>query len=198
MLRVPSREPTLPSQHTSQRGLLADPDLLTPAHDSIMLWVDANLDSVVRELVPNEHFGINLTAAGHLPIPAHLQDCIPDPVLRVGRPTWEQPILRGGQYVIGFVDMKVVVERSRPFVDDGEWRVGFQRETVFIEAKSSIRSLGEVIRQVRLYQEYAEGTYAIASPDTRFRSVLESQGIGFIPVPIGSLSPVTDQMSFDL
>ena len=49
-----------------------------------------------------------------------------------------------------------------------------------VEVKPAIRSLGEVIRQIRMYQAHCSGKYYVCCPDDRFKSALASQGIGFI------------------
>ena len=60
------------------------------------------------------------------------------------------------------------------------WHCEPRIESVIFEAKTSIRSLGELIRQIRLYQEYRKGHYIVVSPDDRFAEVLRGQGIQFI------------------
>jgi len=58
-------------------------------------------------------------------------------------------------------------------------------ETFLFEVKPSIKSLGEVIRQVRMYQKYErEGRYFIVCPDARFQEKLREQGIGFVKYPL--------------
>jgi hypothetical protein len=53
-----------------------------------------------------------------------------------------------------------------------------------IEVKPEIRSLGEVIRQIRMYESHCpDAKFYICCPDPRFKPALESQGIGFIQSP---------------
>ena len=52
---------------------------------------------------------------------------------------------------------------------------------VNFEAKGSIRSAGEILRQIRLYQQHdAAARYAVVSPDTRFADILRDQGVAFV------------------
>jgi hypothetical protein len=53
-------------------------------------------------------------------------------------------------------------------------------EFIAFEVKSFIPSLGDVIRQVRHYQAHLPITYVIVSPDVRFRSQIEAQGVRFL------------------
>ena len=57
-----------------------DPELKTPRHDEIMIWLNENIQSILKEL-------------GHPP--AHK-----------GRIEWEKPVM-DGSYIIGFVDLAV-------------------------------------------------------------------------------------------
>jgi hypothetical protein len=62
--------------------------------------------------------------------------------------------------------------------------VGFAKETIInFEIKSSIPSIGELIRQIRMYQTYQKGRYVVVSPDARWERMLDSQRIGFIACP---------------
>lgn len=78
---------------------------------------------------------------------------------------WEQPIMSGAnnQYCIGFVDMWLPQCR------------------ICVEVKSKIDSAGELIRQIRMYEQYVRhvDSFVVVSPDDRFKSALESQGILF-------------------
>jgi len=50
---------------------------------------------------------------------------------------------------------------------------------VYFEVKATLSSAGELIRQIRMYQEYVQGEWVVVSPDNRHRGLLESQGILF-------------------
>lgn len=54
----------------------------------------------------------------------------------------------------------------------------------YFEVKPSIPSVGELIRQLRMYQTYTGSTeWFVVSPDDRCESILKAQGFGFIKVP---------------
>jgi len=56
----------------------------------------------------------------------------------------------------------------------GHWNVN-------VEVKPKIRSFGETLRQINTYRSYTKNdTFVIYSPDTRFKSAFESQGIIFV------------------
>ncbi len=109
---------------------------------------------------------------------------------------WEKPILSNNYkstYTIGFVDM--VVRYSTPShiaryntktesVDFVVEQSDAQELTAYFEVKPSVPSLGEVIRQVRMYQTHTgDASWFIVSPDDRFAEQLRDQGIGFVKVP---------------
>lgn len=125
-----------------QRFGFRDDDLKKPDHDTMMLWLDANAEQVVKDLFGDKTYPT--------------------------RKVWEYPVMSGvsKQYCIGFVDMLIHC--------DGIWC------DVAVEIKTSIPSLGELIRQIRMYQQYLKKIpFVIISPDDRFQSALESQGIKF-------------------
>lgn len=130
---------------------------------------------------------------------------------------WEAPVMTRGDYMVGFVDMQVTVEAPELFMTDDTaialdavtakrahedlpaqaledaipadpFGVSMVRElTVNIEVKTKIPSLGELIRQIRMYQQYLgvrdEHRFVVVSPDARFREAIERQGILFWGCP---------------
>lgn len=84
---------------------------------------------------------------------------------------WEYQVSTRSDFLVGFVDMMVHTDKG----------------TYFFEVKPSVRSAGEVIRQVRLYQKYLRGKFFIVSPDSRFAPILEEQGIGFLEFDDGGV-----------
>lgn len=124
-----------------------------------------------------------LSSASGFPHPGEVPPRPPCKVLDV---KWEFPI-RNGQYVIGFIDLCVIVNKAELWLDgvDGAtiapcWKVGFDHTNLFFEVKPSIRSLGELMRQINLYRAYEHSQFFVVSPDDRFRPQLETQGIRFV------------------
>ncbi len=108
---------------------------------------------------------------------------------------WEKPIVSESartSYTIGFVDMVVKYAKPKHFMNynnesqSADFSVVQSGScgTVYFEVKPSIPSLGEVIRQIRMYQTYTGADlWFIVSPDDRFAEQLRGQGIGFVKVP---------------
>lgn len=123
--------------------------------------------------------------------------------------TWEQPVMNG-KFMVGFVDMAVLAENpylclcnrsngyprdpwefsvaawERDPMGDGAplWTTRSLQRSFLFEVKPSISSLGEVIRQIRMYEAYEENaTFLVVCPDSRFQSPLAAQGIGFVQCP---------------
>ena len=138
-----------------QRFLFDDADLTTPQHDQIMLWFDANARRLLAPWIPVERAA--------------------DPTFRLVT-EWEVPVMnRNNGYVHGFLDMRVEVWVA----DDGD---GYWNR-FHIEVKSTIPSLGELVRQLKLYQQYLgpqPGQFIIVSPDVRYAAKLRELGFGFI------------------
>lgn len=193
----------------AQRFGFQDPELKTQKHDELMIWLDgavadligridgireyeSKLDSLVQQYGDYRAYGNHFDEK---PIPDDMKmvvDAYPLGVTirRVTEKTWEKPVMNGN-FMVGFVDMLVVyaVERDNvrlsPRWTGQKYGItshseGAQFKFAF-EVKPSIPSAGELIRQIRMYQPFTHGVrWFIVSPDTRFRSVIEGQGIGFI------------------
>jgi hypothetical protein len=92
-------------------------------------------------------------------------------ITKMSRVVWEKPI-RSDKYTVGFVDLWA------EFIPEDSYT-----ECLNFEVKSSIPSLGELIRQITFYQQYCEhreGRFVVVSPDARWQRQLASQGIGFV------------------
>lgn len=75
---------------------------------------------------------------------------------------------RGGYPPIGYIDMVFLGDRDCPLF--------------MLEVKSYIKSITETVRQINKHKEFLPSgvPYYVASPDDRFKEILESQGIGFL------------------
>lgn len=100
--------------------------------------------------------------------------------------TWEHPV-KNGNFLIGFVDMFVSISIPYHLELRNEmsflpyWDIKDTKKIIIFEVKSVIPSLGEVIRQIRMYEAFvSQAKFIVVSPDNRFESALKSQGIGFI------------------
>jgi hypothetical protein len=78
----------------------------------------------------------------------------------------EDPVCNDNKYIIGYVDVMIICP--------GE------RKAICVEVKPMIKSFGETLRQINTYKKYRSTNYVIYSPDTRFKTAFESQGVKFI------------------
>ncbi len=178
-----------------QRFGFQDPDLKTSLHDCIMVWLDTEITSgrvaprrIERTWTAQEVEQARQTGYRHLlDVP---KDPWPNvPQLRVYSTVWEHPIMTGRDFIVGFVDLIAYFDVPCLKIEQGKWGTGFTRETWAFEVKGTIESVGELIRQIRLYQSYnldlrqRFAKWVVVSPDTRFQSVLEGQGIAFLKAP---------------
>jgi hypothetical protein len=98
----------------------------------------------------------------------------PPPITLPGFPTcaapltkWEHPIITGNSYTVGFIDLMVTYQHPRltynEYWDASEWRewnfewtILWCQRRVFFEVKTAIPSLGELLRQLTLYQSHSQ------------------------------------------
>ena len=200
-----------------ERFGFADPDLKTPKHDAIMLWLDAEMPTVLAQLfgapaweykscldnsyyrdyrseIPTDGFEGELEAM-RARINADL-GIASVPHRKIVK-TWERPIVdraHSKAYTIGFADM--LVTWADQVVACNFRRLGYKTweyvssevnyghtRGAYFEVKPSIPSLGELIRQLRMYQTYTQDApWVVVSPDTRFADQLRAQGFNFVAV----------------
>lgn len=196
------------SQTLAQRFGFSDPDLTSPKHDALLIWLDENIENILRKrigeierkfykrefkssyphIVDKEELDkFNLTGLDQSPLE--------NTVFQFDK-IWEQPVLNGN-YTVGFCDMKVDLSISRKnakvYLSTQNHNIDeisqyYEEYIHWFEIKPEIRSLGELIRQLRMYQSYTEGTWYVVSPDIRFKSMIEGQGFYFIEAPKEILS----------
>lgn len=192
------------SQTLQQRFGFQDTELSTPKHDELMLWLDAWVDTNLPSLFIQQYDEVLIEkrdSYNRCEIdPMHIEEfylrfgqheeSIPKIIVNLKRKRWEHPIV-DRSYTIGFADMLVLAEGYwHPLCYSMETKnlslVYYHDARLYFEVKPTIPSLGEVIRQVRMYQTYTTGgsyvRWHIVSPDTRFKSQIEAQGIGFVEV----------------
>jgi hypothetical protein len=97
---------------------------------------------------------------------------------KVTRCTWEYPISNKG-FVVGYWDVRLDLRGESTNV------IFPSKRCVLVEIKTSIPSLGELVRQLRLYEyhtsvEAIERLTLVVSPDDRWASQLQSQGFAFL------------------
>lgn len=198
-----------------ERFGFSDPDLKTPKHDAIMLWLDGEIRNVLATAFSPEWvldwgtsspLSIQGTARSLMArMAVDMRQQILESLNLPAQPgrtiwaKWESPIM-DRTFTIGFADMQVKWRDERVYCD---FSVSYPKEEVtylssslssgqgdervaYFEVKPSVPSVGELIRQLRMYQTYTgNAKWFVVSPDARFRSVIEGQGFGFVLVPEG-------------
>jgi hypothetical protein len=166
-----------------------DPDLKTPQHDALMTWLTDNVQNHprVKQWAEKKWSKAALVVA-----------------IDATKKEWERPIKKAGYGVVGFIDLRVEVTLRQLIIEttpgcdrssvvcvvDGKtvYRSDMPYFALNIEVKPSIRSVGDVIRQVNLYKQYSDTlhdeSFFVASPDARFATIFEAQDIGFIQLPL--------------
>lgn len=201
-------------------AMISDPEVKTPEHDAIMIWLDANIEGILQKrFCPNYDQKHWTEKYLDQVFGEYCKDCeewarrdskferryemrqvLPEPPplgrVTVHRKRWEVPVKRE-QYVVGFVDMQVEFSHGKHLYisnsSDDPWGVREDRYVCNIEVKPTIASVGELVRQINLYREYLRGIYVVASPDDRWIDVLKSQSISFITCP--NMHKPADQLS---
>lgn len=241
------------AQTLQQRFGFQDDDLLTPAHDQIMIDVDANLDRIISAqffiptwptktiakwtsffdaarqdtLIKLEKDILRLRAdlaaresesdywlqwtTQQLDAAQQKYDSFSaweglttppkKPDLEIIDSIWEHPVQSKTQYIIGFVDLQTIWTDYELTVSwkgskhhnpngiqvtilDNEtmpiWYISDKLLTLNIEVKTTIPSVGELLRQIRMYKVHLPGRYMIISPDDRFRDQIQAQGLYFV------------------
>lgn len=172
-----------PKDTTLQERMgFSDPDLSSPMHDRMVVWLMEHRASVGKKFlgaVKPYHYADEEESPGMAEaLLAAALPYDPKPIVEVERP------ICSGKFVIGFID--VVISKREPLCRYKkssneiviEWGQGPER--MFIEVKPTIASFGEVMRQIKHYQSFENSIhtkYAIFSPDHRFKAHFEDQGI---------------------
>ena len=145
--------------HLEKLGF-SETDKKDSKHDVIQKWTYENIEKVIAETVMSKN---------------------PHPY-KITTNKWEHQVMHtNGNYkmIVGYIDILVSIRGKFYFNDTKEYEEF--TKNVFIEVKTQIPSLGELIRQMRAYQAYGDrfNSYLIVSPDDRHTKVLNEQGFWF-------------------
>lgn len=138
----------------------SDTDKKDSKHDIIQTWTYDNIEKIIAESVMHNN---------------------PHPY-KITTKKWEHQVMHiNGDYrmIVGYIDILVRIQGKFYFNDTKKYED--TSRNVFIEVKTQVPSLGELIRQMRAYQVY-EGLqtyYLIVSPDDRHKKILVEQGFCF-------------------
>jgi hypothetical protein len=120
-----------------------------------------------------------------------------NPILKVRKKVWESPVVSEqykSKYTVGFLDMEVeadiaslvVGHLSEDHYDNDligeslpQWYVSSNDRPLHLcfEVKTELPNLGELFRQIRLYQQYKGGHYVVICPDDSEKDLLREQGV---------------------
>jgi len=145
--------------HLEKLGF-SETDKKDSKHDVIQKWTYENIEKVISETIMCEN---------------------PHPYEIISN-KWEHQIMHENGYyrmIVGYIDIMAQIQGKFYLNDTKEYE--FINKKVFIEVKTQIPSLGELIRQMRAYQAYGDRftSYLIVSPDDRHTKVLNEQGFWF-------------------
>lgn len=193
-----------PKAQTLQMRLgFLDEDRKNPTHDEIAKWLYRIVDSQLANWVGYSEewdeedviFGKQMGYYGKPKQEAKTKsdvlklDIPPKPCLEIVSKTMEKGMKNGKDYLVGFVDFVVCYKIPQLCFtsntgDLSDWP---EKETVFFEIKASkIGSLGELLRQIRMYQGCTSRKdrkrWFVVAPDANPEDIqiLREQGIGFI------------------
>ena len=133
-----------------------DSDKKTPEHDKIQTWVYENARTIIDELFVKGRFDYAIL-----------------------KNEWEYQVVTynyQSKYIVGFVDIAVIIEKSDEKGDD------YLRPRIFIEVKTKIPSLGELLRQIKVYKTYLNNknqAFVVVSPDDSYANILKKQDVFF-------------------
>ena len=148
--------------HLEKLGF-SETDKKKPTHDIIQTWVYNNIEPIIKENIFFNH---------KYPY-------------KIIRNKWEHEIFNSNnnyKLLIGFVDIMVEVYGEFEYYHDREILKDNMSKKIYIEVKTEIPSLGELIRQMRAYQAYtisSDSYYMVISPDDRHTKILNEQGFYF-------------------
>jgi hypothetical protein len=142
-----------------------DPDKKTPKHDKIQRWVYENPEKIIEEL------GI-----------------LKNNPYKVVRKIWEHVLFaeshnsRNTSSIVGYIDLLIEIE-SENSIPNINYRSQGLLVPFYFEIKTSIPSLGDLIRQLRFYQYYLgfnrDYPFVIVCSDDSHKKILNDQGYYF-------------------
>ncbi|MBR7791671.1 hypothetical protein KDM87_03620 [Undibacterium sp. FT147W] len=175
-----------------------DDEVKNVSHDKIVLWVHANAEMLARkyikEFLPDYHHDVlqaNWTSS-ELRIPAgekliNLPLPPEKPTNLVYRVTLEKVIQQHSENgrilprILGYAD--ALISWSTPSavwdVQDKCWQITGSQYSILVEVKSTLPSLGELMRQINLYRLVYRDVIVVA-PDDSLSPILKDQKVMFV------------------
>lgn len=165
-----------------------DDDLKSPKHDDIMVWLDTNIERIFKErfikyFIAEWNESVEKTKKTVGDISGYSENVLPGEIQI--KKIWEMPIVNKN-YTIGFIDFVISFEYPKLLCTNQyrsivqEAYIDWKMDSFAFEVKTVIPSVGELIRQIRMYQTYFNYTFYVVAPDDKYEQVLKSQNIGFV------------------
>lgn len=210
------KKPTSRTKTIGRAFGYSDDDLSTPGHDALCLWARRNMWTLLQEMMVPPLWMLHEAVPGRVAeeenkryqrdlerksrYPSGREPNLPKTLPELSEKwfSWYKPELEkripGGWidvYTSGnaYCDYVKNMHTGDPDWSRTEWRFA-------IEVKTTIRSLGELIRQLRVYQEWVRmrppfSQICVLSPDATFAEDLREEGFLFHVAQI----PPSDQGS---
>jgi len=160
-MAAPRKNITILERHGFQ-----DPELSTPLHDEIVMWLNDCVDMLFRECLVHVYYDdiwddCNTQDDYIKKLEEISTDC-------VSVKKWEVPIYSDStkRFCIGFIDFAAYYKEIST--------------SLYFEVKTEIKSVGELFRQLSTYRDKIDGFLFVVCPDDRFENVIHAQGYGFI------------------
>ena len=187
----------------------------SPEHDAIMMWLDQNIVRIVEEEEhrdwPPKTAEVWTRAGCRIGRPREREfddgpepefdwetrtlnlekarDRIPPfPGVKASK-VWELSITNSKDRTIGFIDMAVYYDELTLRYKDKQFSIKDRRKVEYYEVKPEITSVGQLLRQLKKYDEFLDrynqwpGLFTVVSPDTRYRKIIQEQGYAFLECP---------------
>jgi len=130
-----------------------DTELKTPKHDELCLWVNNNIEKILYKCLEEKYakliqyfFGTNDKTKAWTSFQLD----------------WEEPIKGRNGFVIGIPDFKYsILHEEIEIYDDGKKHRIAYLFGGFIEVKPTVKSIGETMRQMKLYRSNYIGSNGI-------------------------------------
>lgn len=179
-----------------------DEQVAQPKHDEICKWAYENADHVLATLYPEQYAERDWNdeeRKGDNALKAAFLDSNPRPKPHVVKRTWEYPLHVHTGYnnaisrPVGFGDLLFMyaIPRPKPTYNYDTYHsqrghevtgyeIAWERHAVLLEVKSTLPTLGELLRQLNLYATAFSHPQAVIAPDDAYATILREQGYGFI------------------
>ncbi len=198
-----------------ERYGFVDEDKRKPLHDEIQIWIHKGIEDrnseIFKKIVDIERkkfLEIINKETKNIKIPYIIKNVVSDEP-KVINIEWEK-MIKDKRYPIGYIDLYFLLcfpfkcnKNYDKIINYRYWsteeqyiisRIDFEEGRdytilvpVFIEIKTKILSIGDLIRQINTYREYEYGSYYVVAPENKnAKGVLFTQNIKYLEYPFKS------------